>query len=105
MLPVRRARFVPDPVLAQFATAPDVCDTTLPEYVPTHPIEFVYSHLEKYHGIATHVARNRLHNIKADNSLPPDFDLLFHRTGNVYRSDDRALIGSLTAGGKTRGEG
>jgi len=83
----------------------DVWDTTLPEHVATHPVEFVYARLEKYHGIAKRVASNRLHRIKAEHFLPPDFELLFHRTGNVYRADDRTLIGSLTAGGRTRGEG
>jgi hypothetical protein len=80
-------------------------EETLPPHVATHPVEYVYRHLEKYHGIATHVASNRLHAIKEENGLPADFALLFHRTGNVYRADDRTCIGSLTAGGKTEGEG
>ena len=79
-------------------------DDTLAPKVATHPIDAVYDHLEKNHGIPVHVASNRLHLIKAENRLPADFDLLFHRTGNVYRSDTREFIGSLTAGGKTRGE-
>jgi hypothetical protein len=65
----------------------------------------VYKHLEKYHGIASHVASNRLHRIKEENGLPADFELLFHKTGNVYRADDRTYVGSLTSGGKTGGEG
>jgi hypothetical protein len=77
----------------------------LPPYVATHPIEYVYKHLEKHHGIATHVASNRLHRIKDQNGLPANFNLLFHRTGNFYRADDRTYVGSLTAGGKTEGEG
>lgn len=76
----------------------------LPPYVATYPISHVYKHLEKYHGIVTHVASNRLHRIKEENGLPPDFDLLFDITGNIYRSDDRSYLGSLTAGGKARGE-
>ena len=80
-------------------------EETLPEHVATYPIEQVYKHLEKYHGISQHVASTRFHRIKAENSLPADFDLLIDRTGNVYRSDDRTLIGSLTSGGKTDGEG
>jgi hypothetical protein len=77
----------------------------LPPHVATYPIDHVYKHLEKYHGIATHVASNRLHRIKVENHLPANFDLLFDRTGNVYRSDDRTRIGSLTSGGETEGEG
>jgi hypothetical protein len=65
----------------------------------------VYKHLEKYHGIATHVSSNRLHKIKEESGLPADYALLFDRTGNVFRSDDRTYIGSLTSGGKTGGEG
>ena len=80
-------------------------EETLPRHVATYPIDNVYGHLEKYHGIAAHLASERLHTIKADNALPADFDLLFDRTGNVYRSDDRTFIGSLTFGGKRRGEG
>jgi hypothetical protein len=72
----------------------------LPLDVSTFAIEYVYKHLRKYHGISRHVARERLHQIKEKNGLPPDFDLLFHKTGNVYRADDRCLIGSLTLGGK-----
>lgn len=78
----------------------DVCDTILPEHVSTVPINFVYSHLEKYHGIKKYVARNRLHEIKAEHTLPPDFDLLFHRTGNVYRADDRTMIGDWFIDGR-----
>ena len=52
-----------------------------------------------------HVASNRLHRIKEENGLPADFDLLFDITGNVFRSDDRTYLGSLTAGGKIEGEG
>ena len=77
---------------------------TLPLGVATHPIDYVYSHLEKNHGIAPHAASNRLHEIKEQHGLPANFDLLFHRTGNVYRKDTREFIGSLTSGGKTRGE-
>jgi hypothetical protein len=80
-------------------------EDVLPPYVSTYPIDHVYRHLEKYHGIATHVASNRLHRIKEENGLPADFDLLFDITGNVFRSDDRMYLGSLTAGGKTEGEG
>jgi hypothetical protein len=80
-------------------------EETLPLHVATHPIEYVYKHLEKYHGIPAHVASNRLHRIKEQNGLPADFDLLFHKTGNVYRTDDRACVGSLTFGGRTEGEG
>ena len=77
----------------------------LPTRVSTYPIDHVYRHLEKYHGIAAHVASNRLHKIKEVNRPPADFDLLFDITGNVFRTDDRTHIGSLTAGGKTKGEG
>jgi hypothetical protein len=77
----------------------------LPRHVSTYPIGHVYKHLEKYHGIATHVASDRLHKIKEENGLPADFDLLFDITGNVFRPDDRTYLGSLTAGGKTKGEG
>jgi hypothetical protein len=80
-------------------------DDALPPKVATYPIHAVYKHLEDNHGIARHVARRRLHRIKAEHRLPPDFQLLFHKTGNVYRADDRSFIGSLTLGGKTRGEG
>jgi hypothetical protein len=76
----------------------------LPQHVATLPIDRIYKHLEKYHGIPTHVASNRLHKIKDENNLPAEFDLLFDRTGNVYRADDRTHIGSLTSGGKTEGE-
>jgi hypothetical protein len=79
-------------------------DEILPPHVATYPIEYVYRHLEKYHGIATRVASERLHNIKDENGLPPDYDLLFDKTGNVFRPDDRMHLGSLTAGGKMRGE-
>ncbi len=80
-------------------------DESLPSHVATYPIDHVYKHLEKYHGIATHVSSNRLHRIKEENGLAPDFDLLFDITGNVFRSDDRTYIGSLTSGGKTGGAG
>ena len=80
-------------------------EDTLPPHVATYPIDYVYKHLEKYHGIASHVASNRLHRIKEENGLPADFELLFHKTGNVYRADDRTYVGSLTSGGKTGGEG
>ena len=80
-------------------------DDALPLYVGTHPIEFVYKHLEKYHGIAPHVASNRLHRMKDENGLPANFNLLFHKTGNIYRADDRTYLGSLTSGGATEGEG
>ena len=76
----------------------------LPQHVATFPIDHVYRHLEKYHGIAAHVSSNRLHKIKELHGLPSDFDLLFDITGNVFRQDDRSHIGSLTAGGKTEGE-
>ena len=80
-------------------------DDKLPIGVATHPIDYVYKHLEANHGIAPHVASNRLHRIKDGLGFPADFVLLFHRTGNVYREDTREFVGSLTAGGKTRGEG
>jgi hypothetical protein len=72
----------------------------LPPHVATHTIEFVYSHLETYHGVLPYVASNRLHRIKAENGLPANFNLLFHKTGNVYRADTRMYLGSLTEGGK-----
>jgi hypothetical protein len=72
----------------------------LSKRVATYPIDNVYKHLEKYHGISKHLASDRLHRIKTDNGLPPDFDLLIDRTGNAYRSDDRTYVGSLTSGGK-----
>lgn len=77
----------------------------LPAHVAAYPIEYVYTHLKKHHGIAPHVASSRLHRIKEQNGLPANFELLFHKTGNVYRADDRTYIGSLTSGGKTEGEG
>jgi hypothetical protein len=58
--------------------------------------------LETYHGILTHVASNRLHEIKEAHGLPANYKLIFHKTGNVYRADDRSYLGSLTAGGKTK---
>ncbi len=42
---------------------------------------------------------------KEANGLPADFDLLFDITGNIFRADDRSYLGSLTAAGKTVGEG
>jgi hypothetical protein len=80
-------------------------EESLPLHVATHQIEYVYKHLEKYHGIAAHVPINRLHRIKGDNGLPANFNLLFHKTGNIYRADDRTYVGSLTFPGKTEGEG
>ena len=80
-------------------------EESLPFHVAAYPIEFVYRHLEKFHGIAEHVASNRLHRIKDRHGLPANFQLLFHKTGSDYRADDRVFIGSLTLGGKTRGEG
>jgi hypothetical protein len=80
-------------------------DEILPPHVATYPIEHVYKHLEKYHGIAAYVSSSRLHEIKEKNRLPADFELLFDITGNVFRADDRCHIGSLTSGGKTKGEG
>lgn len=77
----------------------------LPPHAAAHPIDYVYKHLEKNHGIAQHVASNRLHAIKEACAFPANFDLLFHRTGNVYRKDTREYVGSLTSGGKTAGEG
>jgi hypothetical protein len=79
-------------------------EETLPPYVATYPIDHVYKHLEKFHGIATYVASNRLHRIKEENRLPADFKLYFDITGNVFRADDRTYLGSLTSGGKSRGE-
>ena len=78
---------------------------TLPRHVASYPIDHVYRHLEKYHGIATHVASTRLHRIKSENGLPANFALLFDITGNVFRADDRIRLGSLTFGGKRQGEG
>jgi hypothetical protein len=77
----------------------------LPLHVAVYPVEFVFRHLEKYHGIPEHVSSNRLHRMKEEMGLPANFQLLFHKTGNIYRADDRVYIGSLTLGGKTRGEG
>ena len=79
-------------------------DESLPFHVATYPIDHVYKHLEKYHGITTHASSDRLHKIKEENGLPADFDLRFDITGNVFRSDDRTYLGSLTFGGKIRGE-
>ena len=76
-----------------------------PLHVPTYPIDHVYKHLEKYHGISSHVASTRLHRIKEDNGMPADFDLFFDIMGNSYRADDRTYVGSMTAGGRTQGEG
>lgn len=76
-------------------------EDTLPLQVASYPLDYVFKHLEKYHGIAAHVASKRLHSIKEENGLPPDFDLLFHKTGNVYRADDRTFLGTLTYGGKS----
>jgi hypothetical protein len=76
----------------------------LPQHVSTLPIDRIYKHLKKYHGIPTHVASIRLHKIKDENNLPADFDLLFDRTGKVCRADERTHIDSLTSGGKTGGE-
>jgi hypothetical protein len=42
---------------------------------------------------------------KRNTRLPANFNLLFHKTGNVYRADDRTFVGSLTLGGKTEGDG
>jgi len=78
-------------------------EETLPLHVATYPVEYVYRHLAKYHGIATHLASERLHRLKQENGLPANFALLFHKTGNIYRADDRTYLGSLTLGGKTEG--
>ena len=59
-------------------------DDQLPPRVRTFPIDHLYRHLEKYHGILAHVASTRLHQIKEDNRLSADFDLLFDITGNVF---------------------
>jgi hypothetical protein len=75
----------------------------LPPHVATHSIDFVYRHLEKYHGIPSHLASDRLHRLKAENGLPANFHLLFHKTGNIYRGDNRMYVGSLTDGGKKSG--
>lgn len=80
-------------------------EEALPDHVSTYPIDFVYRHLQEFHGIDENVARNRLHAIKESLRLSANFQLLFHKTGNVDRADDRKFIGSLTQGGKTRGEG
>jgi hypothetical protein len=80
-------------------------EETLSLQVATYPVEDVYKHLAKHHGIAIHVASNRLHRLKKEHGLPANFNLLFHKTGNVYRADDRTFVGSLTLGGKTEGEG
>jgi hypothetical protein len=77
----------------------------LPDHVATYPIDYIYDHLQRNHGIEPPVASNRLHRIKDQNGFPANFELLFHVTGNVYRKDTREYVGSLTQGGKTAGEG
>ena len=44
-------------------------EDVLSPHVSTYPIDHVYKHLEKYHGIAMYVASNRLHRLKEENDL------------------------------------
>jgi hypothetical protein len=61
----------------------------------------VFQRLRDYHGIAIHVASERLHRLKARHGLRGNDDVIFDLTGNVYiaRQSSPGLewVGTLTA--------
>ena len=61
----------------------------LPDNARTADIDEVYRRLTKYHGVEKHVARQRLHELKAREGRPPDDELLFDLTGNVCTTPPR----------------
>lgn len=72
----------------------------LPSGARQAKIDEVYRRLLRYHGIEPYQARNRLHALKHGEGRPPDAELLFDLTGNVYDPVTREWLGSLTEGGK-----
>jgi len=68
----------------------------LPDHARKADIDEVYRRLRKYHRVERHVASDRLHKLKEGEGRPPDADLLFDLTGNVYDPVTRERLGSLT---------
>jgi len=57
----------------------------------------LYPHLERFHGIPPHVARERLHAIKDAAHRGPADNIILDWTGNVFDPVTRQWLGSLTS--------
>ena len=68
-----------------------------PRWATTN-VNRVFKNLADHHGISRHLASQRLHDLKQALGLPPDYNLIFDLTGNVYNAAG-VLLGSLTQGG------
>jgi hypothetical protein len=62
----------------------------------------VFRHLERFHGITPDLASGRLHEIKKHLGYPPDADLIFTLSGDIYDPATLEWLGSMTAGGGKR---
>jgi hypothetical protein len=58
--------------------------------------------LDRYHGIDSTLASERLHAIKTSAGRGGAADVIFDKTGGVYDPVSRELLGSLTEGGAKR---
>jgi len=56
----------------------------------------LYDQLDAYHGVTPNEASEAIHEIKAAFGLPPDYDLLFDMTGNVYDAATGDWLASIT---------
>jgi len=63
-------------------------------------IDALYAHLQRFHGIAPEVARQRIHALKAHFGYGGADNVVFDRTGNVYDPVTLEWLGSLTQGGR-----
>ncbi len=66
-------------------------------------VQEVFRRLQQNHGINPKLASKRLHEFKANLGYPPDADLLFDLTGNVFDPKTLEWLGSLTEGGAKAG--
>ena len=56
----------------------------------------IFRRLERYHGVDSHEASRRLHEVKRSSGRGPNDNVIFDMTGNVYDPDTREWLGSLT---------
>lgn len=64
--------------------------------------EAAFAHLQRYHGIDSRLASERLHQIKSAWGRGPAQNVLFDRTGGVWDPATGQYLGSLTQGGAKR---
>jgi hypothetical protein len=62
----------------------------------------IFRNLDKYHGIDSILASDRLHLIKDQNGLGAADNVIFDMTGNVYHPVTGENLGTLTMGGARR---